>query len=122
MPAAVDRTTIDMDSNSRSLEREMISHFGLFCGLWPLKRGSCLLKTFCLKWSNANFLIFCSWRNPGTFVDYLGFTGSLEQFIGFWTTFSNAVSAYSKVEGISIAAAETQAARQNIPIAAKQIL
>jgi amino acid transporter len=41
--------------------------------------------------------------------------------MGFWTTFSNAVYAYSGVEGISIAAAETQAPRRNIPIAAKRI-
>lgn len=41
--------------------------------------------------------------------------------MGFWTTFSNAVYAYSGVEGIAVAAAETQAPRQNIPIAAKRI-
>lgn len=40
---------------------------------------------------------------------------------GFWTTFSNAVYAYSGVEGISVAAAETRNPRQNIPIAARRI-
>ncbi|KAE8448125.1 hypothetical protein EG329_009890 [Mollisiaceae sp. DMI_Dod_QoI] len=62
---------------------------------------------------------FQYWRNPGVFVDYLGYTGSLGHFMGFWTTFSNAVYAYSGIEGISMAAAETQAPRRNIPIAAK---
>lgn len=32
---------------------------------------------------------FQYWRNPGPFVDYLGYTGSLGGFLGFWTTFSN---------------------------------
>lgn len=41
--------------------------------------------------------------------------------MGFWTTFSNAVYAYSGVEEISVAAAETQAPRRNIPTAAKRI-
>jgi len=41
--------------------------------------------------------------------------------MGFWTTFSNAVFAYSGVESISVAAAETQSPRRNIPIAAKRI-
>lgn len=39
----------------------------------------------------------------------------------FWTTFSNAVYAYAGVETISVAAAETQNPRTNIPIAAKRI-
>ncbi|CZR59896.1 related to general amino acid permease [Phialocephala subalpina] len=64
---------------------------------------------------------FQFWRNPGPFVDYLGYTGSLGHFMGFWTTFSNAVYAYSGIENISIAAAETQSPRRNIPIAAKRI-
>lgn len=54
-------------------------------------------------------------------MQYLGFPGSLGRFMGFYTTFSNAVYAYSGVEGISIAAAETQNPRRNIPIAAKRI-
>jgi yeast amino acid transporter len=64
---------------------------------------------------------FQYWRNPGPFVQYLGIKGSLGRFLGFWTTFSNAVYAYSGVEGISLAAAETQSPRRNIPIAAKRI-
>jgi len=38
---------------------------------------------------------FRYWRNPGVFVNYLGYSGSLGHFMGFWTTFSNAVYAYS---------------------------
>ncbi|TVY41205.1 Proline-specific permease [Lachnellula subtilissima] len=64
---------------------------------------------------------FQYWRNPGPFVQYLGYGGSLGQFMGFYTTFSNAVYAYSGVETISVAAAETQNPRRNIPIAAKRI-
>ena len=61
------------------------------------------------------------WRNPGPFVNYLGFSGSLGSFLGFWTTFSNAIYAYSGVEGITMAAAETKNPRQAIPLAAKRI-
>lgn len=39
----------------------------------------------------------------------------------FYTTFSNAVYAYSGCENISMAAAETKSPRRNIPIAAKRI-
>ncbi len=34
---------------------------------------------------------------------HVGFRGSLGQFLGFWTTFSNAVYAYSGIEAITIA-------------------
>ncbi|KAG9239540.1 amino acid permease-like protein [Amylocarpus encephaloides] len=61
------------------------------------------------------------WRNPGPFVDYLGYTGALGQFLGFYTTFFIAVYTYARIENISLAAAETQNPRRNIPIAAKRI-
>lgn len=65
--------------------------------------------------------IYRYWRNPGPFVQYLGFAGATGRFMGFWTVFSNAVYAYSGVDGITIMAAETQSPRRNIPIAAKRI-
>ncbi|KAL9108016.1 MAG: hypothetical protein Q9227_007121 [Pyrenula ochraceoflavens] len=61
------------------------------------------------------------WKQPGPFVQYLGIDGSLGQFLGFWTTFANAVYAYASIETISVAAAETRAPRRNIPKAAKRI-
>ncbi|EJU03166.1 hypothetical protein DACRYDRAFT_106337 [Dacryopinax primogenitus] len=61
------------------------------------------------------------WQNPGPFVQYLNIPGSLGQFLGFWATFSNAAYAYSGIEGISVAAAETRNPRQAIPKAAKRI-
>lgn len=64
---------------------------------------------------------FRYWHNPGPFVQYLDHPGSLGRFMGFWTTFSNAVYAYSGVEAISMAAAETRSPRRNIPKAAKRI-
>ncbi|KAI4722681.1 amino acid permease-like protein [Aureobasidium sp. EXF-10727] len=64
---------------------------------------------------------FQYWRQPGPFVAYLGYPGSLGHFLGFWTTFSNAVYAYSGIQNISIAASETQNPRRNIPKAAKRI-
>lgn len=64
---------------------------------------------------------FRYWRHPGPFVQYLGYAGSLGRFMGFWTTLGNAVYAYSGIENISLAAAETQNPRRNIPKAAKRI-
>lgn len=64
---------------------------------------------------------FQYWRNPGPFVQYLGVSGSLGQFMGFWSTFNNAVYAYGGIHAIVIAAAETKNPRQAIPMAAKRI-
>ncbi|KAI0477522.1 putative general amino acid permease [Xylariaceae sp. FL0804] len=65
---------------------------------------------------------FTYWRDPGAFVQYLGYSGSLGRFMGFWTTFENALYAYSGIENITLAAAETQNPRRNIPRAARRIL
>lgn len=54
-------------------------------------------------------------------MQYLGVPGALGQFMGFWTVFSNAAYAYSSIETISMAAAETYAPRRNIPKAAKRV-
>lgn len=80
------------------------------------------------------------WRNPGPFVQYLGITGSLGQFLGrssmtllnmrndllkycpgFWTTFNNALYSFSGIENITLPAAETQNPRRAIPQATKRI-
>jgi amino acid transporter len=64
---------------------------------------------------------FRYWRNPGPFVQYLDVPGSWGQFLGFWTTLNNALYAYSGMENISVAAAETRSPRQAIPKAARRI-
>ncbi|WVR04906.1 hypothetical protein IAU60_001918 [Kwoniella sp. DSM 27419] len=57
---------------------------------------------------------FRYWKDPGPFgVGY--------HYCGFWLTFINAVYAFSGVETIAIAAAETQNPRRNIPKAAKRV-
>jgi amino acid transporter len=70
---------------------------------------------------NHTSIGFQYWRNPGPFVQYLDIGGSLGQFLGFWTTFNNALYAYSSIETITVAAAETRNPRQAIPQAAKRI-
>lgn len=64
---------------------------------------------------------FRYWRNPGPFVQYLHIPGSWGQFLGFWTTLNNALYAYSGMENITVAAAETRCPRQAIPKAARRI-
>ncbi|KAJ5649847.1 uncharacterized protein N7484_003570 [Penicillium longicatenatum] len=62
------------------------------------------------------------WKSPyGPFVQYLGIDGSLGRFLGFWTVFNNALYAYSGIENITVAAAETRNPRQAIPMAARRI-
>jgi amino acid transporter len=41
--------------------------------------------------------------------------------LGFWKTFDNALFAYSGIENITLAAAETRNPRQSIPMAARRI-
>ncbi|ORY67817.1 amino acid permease/ SLC12A domain-containing protein [Pseudomassariella vexata] len=65
---------------------------------------------------------FKYWKDPGPFLQYLDVPGALGQFIGFWTTFNNAAYAYSGIQNISVAAAETENPRRNIPKAARRIV
>ncbi|CAP91587.1 Dicarboxylic amino acid permease [Penicillium chrysogenum] len=64
---------------------------------------------------------FRFWRDPGPFVQFLGIDGSWGRFLGFWRVLSSAAYAFSNVENISVAAAETQNPRHNIPKAAKRV-
>jgi amino acid transporter len=64
---------------------------------------------------------FKYWRDPGPFVQYLGFLGPWGRFLGFWKVMGSATYAFSNVENMSVAAAETQAPRRNIPKAAKRV-
>lgn len=64
---------------------------------------------------------FTYWNSPGPFVQYLGVSGSLGRFLGFWKAFDNALYSYSGIENITIAAAETRNPRRAIPMAAKRI-
>ncbi|KAH6724601.1 putative amino acid permease [Leptodontidium sp. MPI-SDFR-AT-0119] len=64
---------------------------------------------------------FKYWKRPGPFVQYLGIDGSLGQFLGVWTAMNNALYAYSGIESITVAAAETRSPRRAIPNAAKRI-
>lgn len=54
-------------------------------------------------------------------VQYLDLPGSLGSFLGFWKTFNNALYAYSGIENITMAAAETKSPHTAIPMAARRI-
>ncbi|KAG5919457.1 hypothetical protein E4U61_000843 [Claviceps capensis] len=64
---------------------------------------------------------FQFWKDPGPFVQYFNIPGSWGQFVGFWRVLVSAAYAFSNVENISVAGAETQNPRQNIPKAAKRV-
>ncbi|KAK4613499.1 Dicarboxylic amino acid permease [Fulvia fulva] len=99
-----------------------------------LEFGFGMLKIFLVVFINILALIitcgggpsgetigFRYWRNPGPFVQYLDVPGTTGRFIGFWSTFNNALYAYGGIHAIAIAAAETKNPRQAIPQAAKRI-
>lgn len=54
-------------------------------------------------------------------MQFLGIGGSWGRFLGFWRVMSSAAYAFSNVENVSVAAAETQNPRHNIPKAAKRV-
>ena len=39
---------------------------------------------------NHTAIGFSYWSNPGPFVQYIGVSGSLGRYLGFWRTFKNA--------------------------------
>ncbi|KAK6579854.1 hypothetical protein PZA11_007562 [Diplocarpon coronariae] len=80
-----------------------------------------LLVITCGGGPDGDRIGFRYWRDPGPFVQYLGIEGSWGRFLGVWTALSQAVFAYTGIEGISMAAAETRSPRQAIPAAAKRI-
>jgi amino acid transporter len=63
---------------------------------------------------------FRYWNNPGPFVEYIA-AGSWGKFLGFWAVMNNAAYSFAGVESVSVAAAETQNPRQNIPRACKRV-
>ncbi|KAL7419425.1 hypothetical protein Q5752_006263 [Cryptotrichosporon argae] len=65
---------------------------------------------------------FHYWKDPGAWGEGYWEVGTAAgRFCGFWLTLINAVYAYSGVESIAIAAAETKNPRRNIPRAAKRV-
>lgn len=63
---------------------------------------------------------FRYWNNPGPFVPYIA-EGNWGKFLGFWSVMNNAVYSFFGVESLSVAAAETENPRQNIPKACKRV-
>lgn len=63
---------------------------------------------------------FRYWVTPGPFVEHIA-SGSLGNFLGFWSVMINAVFSFAGVESIAMAAAETRNPRQNIPKACKRV-
>jgi amino acid transporter len=63
---------------------------------------------------------FWYWVEPGPFVEYLS-PGNWGRFLGFWAVMNSAVYSFSGIESLSVAAAETQNPRQNIPRACKRV-
>ncbi|RVD89652.1 uncharacterized protein DFL_000650 [Arthrobotrys flagrans] len=61
---------------------------------------------------------FRYWKNPGAFAPYLT-TGSLGQFLGFWSTMVNAVFAYLGTELVGVTVGEAENPRKTIPRAIK---
>jgi amino acid transporter len=63
---------------------------------------------------------FHYWKTPGPFVPYIA-SGNWGKFLGFWAVMNNAVYSFFGVESLTVAAAETENPRQNIPKACKRV-
>ncbi|KAK6343563.1 hypothetical protein TWF730_011153 [Orbilia blumenaviensis] len=61
---------------------------------------------------------FRYWKKPGAFAPFLK-TGSLGQFLGFWSTMVNAVFAYLGTELVGVTVGEAENPRKTIPRAIK---
>ncbi|EGX88743.1 amino acid/polyamine transporter I [Cordyceps militaris CM01] len=64
---------------------------------------------------------FRYWRDPGPFAQFEHLPGAGGRFLGFWRVLLSAAYAFSNVENVSVAAAETQNPRHNIPKAARRV-
>ncbi|KAJ3493584.1 hypothetical protein NLG97_g4643 [Lecanicillium saksenae] len=64
---------------------------------------------------------FKYWSHPGPFVQFLQIPGAWGRFVGFWRVLVSAAYAFSNVENLSVAGAETENPRHNIPKAAKRV-
>ncbi|RAK80070.1 amino acid transporter [Aspergillus fijiensis CBS 313.89] len=63
---------------------------------------------------------FHYWKDPGPFSEYLA-SGAWGRFLGFWAVLTTAVYSFSGVESLTMAAAEMQNPRRNIPRACKRV-
>lgn len=71
---------------------------------------------------NGEYIGFRYWRDPGPFAkEYLGLTGSLKEFLGFWSVLTTASFSYFGSEIVAVAAAESRNPTRAIPRAIKQV-
>ncbi|PYH42924.1 amino acid transporter [Aspergillus saccharolyticus JOP 1030-1] len=63
---------------------------------------------------------FHYWKDPGPFSEYIA-SGAWGRFLGFWAVLTTAVYSFSGVESLTMAAAEMQNPRRNIPRACKRV-
>ncbi|GAA5831271.1 hypothetical protein JCM11251_007815 [Rhodosporidiobolus azoricus] len=62
-----------------------------------------------------------NWRDPGAFVQYLGISGSLGRFLGFWSVLTQAAYSFGGSEVVALAAAETKNPRKAVPSAIRKV-
>ncbi|PYI31125.1 amino acid transporter [Aspergillus indologenus CBS 114.80] len=70
--------------------------------------------------AGAPRLGFHYWKDPGPFSEYIA-SGAWGRFLGFWAVLTTAVYSFSGVESLTMAAAEMQNPRRNIPRACKRV-
>ncbi|KAM0210987.1 hypothetical protein ACHAQD_010452 [Fusarium lateritium] len=68
---------------------------------------------------NGEYIGFKYWKNPGPFVQYQGVSGSLGQFLGFFSGLTTAAFSSIGAEMLALLAAETRNPRKVLPTALK---
>lgn len=64
---------------------------------------------------------FRYWKNPGPFNQLDGISGVTGRFLAFWATFVNAAFSFLGTEIVSLAAAEAENPRRNVPKAIRRV-
>jgi amino acid transporter len=70
---------------------------------------------------NNTTIGFRFWRNPGTFVQYEGISGSKGRFLGWFAVLQQAAFSQIGSEMLALAAAETRNPRKALPLALKTV-
>jgi amino acid transporter len=96
----------------------------VFCSIKVLTITGLIVLSFLLDvgaTGDQGRLGFRYWKDPGPFVQYNGISGSLGQFLGFWSVLINAGFSFIGTEIISMTCGESRNPRKSVPSAIRKV-
>lgn len=96
----------------------------IFCSIKVLTITGLIFLSFLLDvgaTGKQGRLGFRYWKDPGPFVQYNGISGSLGQFLGFWSVLINAGFSFIGTEIISMTCGESRNPRKSVPSAIRKV-